>query len=77
MGNIKRFGLVFALLLFAAIVLVFTLENQLSVSLFFLGWEGPQLPVSIYIVLALLVGAAVGPFLVVAQSLRRRGRRPV
>jgi len=37
--------------------------NQQSISLMFLGWAGPQLPVSLVIVLALLFGMLVGPVL--------------
>ncbi len=63
MSNLKRVLLgVFVLVLVLA-VLAFVLENQQSVSLLFLGWVGPQLPVSLLIVLALLIGMLVGPIL--------------
>lgn len=63
MRNLKRVLLgVFVLLLVLA-VLAFVLENQQSVSLLFLGWAGPQLPVSLVTVLALLVGMLIGPVL--------------
>ncbi|MBK5414548.1 LapA family protein [Pseudomonas sp. TH31] len=63
MRNLKRVLLgVFVLLLVLA-VLAFVLENQQSVSLLFLGWAGPQLPVSLITVLALLIGMLVGPIL--------------
>jgi uncharacterized integral membrane protein len=75
MHNLKRVGLVSMLLLVAAAILAFMLENQQSVSLFFLGWEGPQLPVAIYVSLALLCGAAIGPLLIVIQRLLKRRRR--
>jgi uncharacterized integral membrane protein len=39
------------------------LENQQSVSLLFLGWAGPQLPVSLVVVLALLIGMVIGPII--------------
>lgn len=72
MHNLRRFGLGFVLLLLGAAILVFMLENQQSVSLFFLGWEGPQLPVAIYVSLALLCGVALGPLLVVGRRLVSR-----
>jgi uncharacterized integral membrane protein len=75
MHNLKRIGLVSVLLLLAAAILAFMLENQQSVSLFFLGWEGPQLPVAIYVSLALLCGVAIGPFLIVIQRLLKGRRR--
>jgi uncharacterized integral membrane protein len=77
MHNLKRVGLVSMLLLVAAAILAFMLENQQSVSLFFLGWEGPQLPVAIYVSLALLCGAAIGPLLIVIQRLLKRRRRSI
>ncbi|ALH99881.1 proline/glycine betaine transporter ProP [Pseudomonas sp. FW306-02-F02-AA] len=63
MRNLKRVLLgVFVLLLVLA-VLAFVLENQQSVSLLFLGWAGPQLPVSVVAVIALLLGMLLGPCL--------------
>nr|WP_243435120.1 MULTISPECIES: lipopolysaccharide assembly protein LapA domain-containing protein [unclassified Pseudomonas] len=61
--NLKRVLLgVFALLL-VLVVLAFVLENQQSISLMFLGLAGPQLPVSVVVVLALLAGMLIGPVL--------------
>lgn len=63
MRNLKRVLLgVFALLL-VLVVLAFVLENQQSISLMFLGLAGPQLPVSVVVVLALLAGMLIGPVL--------------
>ena len=63
MRSVKRVLLgVFVLLLVLAI-LAFILENQQSVSLLFLGWAGPELPVSLVVVAALLVGMLIGPML--------------
>nr|WP_220459327.1 LapA family protein [Pseudomonas sp. MD195_PC81_125] len=44
-------------------VLAFVLENQQSISLMFLGLSGPQLPLSVVVVIALLVGMLIGPIL--------------
>nr|WP_315445821.1 lipopolysaccharide assembly protein LapA domain-containing protein [uncultured Pseudomonas sp.] len=63
MRNLKRILLGVFLLLMVLIVLAFVLENQQSVSLLFLGFSGPQLPVSLVAVLALLMGMLIGPVL--------------
>ncbi|MFJ2365668.1 LapA family protein [Pseudomonas sp. NPDC087697] len=74
MRNLKRVFLgVFVLLLVLAI-LAFVLENQQPVSLLFLGWAGPQLPVSVVTVIALLFGMLIGPLLgwLVGRAIRVR-----
>lgn len=79
MRNLKRVLLgVFVLLLVLA-VLAFVLENQQSVSLLFLGWAGPQLPVSLITVLALLIGMLIGPILgwCLGRASRISRKRPV
>lgn len=63
MRNLKRILLGVLVLLLMLVILAFVLENQQSVSLLFLGWAGPQLPVSLVMVLALLVGMLIGPVL--------------
>jgi uncharacterized integral membrane protein len=63
MRNLKRVLLGVFLLLLVLAILAFILENQQSVSLLFLGWAGPQLPVSLVMVSALLVGMVIGPIL--------------
>lgn len=63
MRNLKRVLLGLVLLLLVLAILAFVLENQQSVSLLFLGWAGPQLPVSLVMVLALLIGMLIGPIL--------------
>ncbi|PCR95165.1 lipopolysaccharide assembly protein LapA domain-containing protein [Pseudomonas allokribbensis] len=63
MRNLKRMLLGVFILLLMLVILAFVLENQQSISLMFLGWAGPQLPVSLVMVLALLLGMLVGPVL--------------
>ncbi|POA31228.1 lipopolysaccharide assembly protein LapA domain-containing protein [Pseudomonas sp. GW456-12-1-14-TSB6] len=63
MRNFKRLILGVSILLLVLVVLAFILENQQSVSLLFLGWSGPQLPVSLVVVVALLMGMLIGPVL--------------
>ncbi|MGW8465477.1 lipopolysaccharide assembly protein LapA domain-containing protein [Pseudomonas sp. CLCA07] len=63
MHNLKRVLMALFALLMILAILAFILENQQSVSLLFLGWAGPQLPVSLVIILALLIGMVIGPVL--------------
>ncbi|KIK86714.1 DUF1049 domain-containing protein [Pseudomonas koreensis] len=79
MRNLKRILLGAFLLLMVLAVLAFVLENQQSVSLLFLGFSGPQLPVSVLVVLALLIGMLIGPMLgwLLGRSSRAAGKRLV
>jgi len=77
MRNLKRVLLAVFILLLVLVILAFVLENQQSVTLLFLGWAGPQLPVSLVIVLALLIGMVIGPVISwilgrVSRASRRR-----
>lgn len=63
MRNLKRILLGVFLLMMILVVLAFVLENQQSVSLLFLGFSGPELPVSVVAVSALLIGMLIGPVL--------------
>ncbi len=71
MRGIKRVVAVFSTLVVVLVVLAFVLENQQSVSLSFLGLSTEQLPVSIYVVVALILGMLVGPVLGAVIRLRR------
>lgn len=73
MRGVKRVALVLIVLIAALAILAFVLENQQDVTLAFLGWATPQLPVSVFVTLALIVGMLVGPFL---SLLMRRKRHP-
>ncbi|KAB0534540.1 MULTISPECIES: LapA family protein [Pseudomonas] len=79
MRNLKRVLLVALILLLVLAILAFVLENQQSVSLLFLGWAGPQLPVSLVAITALLFGMLIGPLLgwLVGFAIRGRRRRLV
>lgn len=72
MRNLKRILIALLVLMVILAVLVFVLENQQQVSLLFLGWAGPQLPVSVITVAALLIGMLIGPLL--GWLLRRNAR---
>ncbi|WP_285408578.1 LapA family protein [Pseudomonas sp. FR229a] len=79
MRNLKRILLGVFLLLMVLVVLAFVLENQQSVALLFLGFSGPQLPVSVVTVLALLIGMLIGPVLgwLLGRSSRAARKRMV
>ncbi len=61
MRNLKLVLLVAFALLLVLSILAFVLENQQSVSLQFLGWSGPELPISFVMIVALLIGMVIGP----------------
>lgn len=63
MRGVKRVTLVLIVLIVALAILAFVLENQQDVALAFLGWSTPELPVSVFVTLALIVGMLVGPVL--------------
>ncbi|MBA1293485.1 LapA family protein [Pseudomonas lurida] len=75
MRGVRRVALVVAVLLVAFVVLAFVLENQQSVSLSLLGQTSGQFPVSVFIVLALIVGMLIGPLL--GMIMRSRRRKPI
>ncbi|SDB07236.1 Protein of unknown function [Pseudomonas sp. NFACC23-1] len=72
MRNFKRLTLVVLALLVASAIVLFVLENNQPVALLFLGWSAPQLPVSVFVILALLAGMIVGPLLAWFLGARRR-----
>ena len=63
MHRVKKSVLGLVVLMAVVIILVFSLENQQTVSLKFLGWSTPQWALSIYVTAALLLGLAFGPLL--------------
>ena len=72
MRGVKRVALVLIVLIAALAILAFVLENQQDVALAFLGWSTPELPVSVFVTLALIVGMLVGPVLsLLIQSKKR------
>lgn len=63
MRNLKRALAVLFVLLLAAVVLFFVLENQQAVALVLFGWTAPAMPVAVPVLAALVVGLGVGPLL--------------
>lgn len=72
MRNFKRIALVLFALLMASAIVLFVLENHQPVALLFLGWSAPQLPVSVFVLVAFLAGMAIGPLLAWLMGGRRR-----
>jgi putative membrane protein len=72
MRNVRRAILTLLLLVVGFIVVLFMLENQQMVSLRLLGWIAPEVPVSAFLLLALLTGLAISPLLVWLRGNRRR-----
>lgn len=72
MRNLKRALAALFVLLLAAVVLFFVLENQQAVSLVLFGWTAPAVPVAILVIAALVVGLAVGPLLGAYGVLRNK-----
>jgi putative membrane protein len=75
--SITRLLQVVIVLIVAAACLLFVLENPQKVGLSFLGFAGPEWPVSVMVLLALLIGLAIGPLIgwFIAMRGRRRLRR--
>ncbi|WP_416423023.1 DUF1049 domain-containing protein [Pseudomonas sp. App30] len=70
MRNVKRLVGMLVLLAIVVVTLLFVLENQQSVALVVFGRVGPQLPVSLLVLGALLVGLAIGPVLAALMGRR-------
>lgn len=73
MRGVSRVFLGLIVLVVALVVLVFVLENQQDTAVTFLGWSTSEMPLSVFVVSALLVGLVVGP--VFGRLFRQKGRR--
>ncbi|WDU60673.1 lipopolysaccharide assembly protein LapA domain-containing protein [Pseudomonas poae] len=58
-------------------ILAFVLENQNGVTLSFLGLSTAQLPVSVFVVLALIIGMLIGPLFVLLTRRSHRRKQTV
>ncbi|MGE7991575.1 LapA family protein [Pseudomonas sp. NPDC089554] len=74
MRSFKRALALLFVLLLAAVVLFFVLENQQSVALILFGWSAPSMPVAVPVVAALIVGLAIGPLLAAYGVMRGKRR---
>ena len=57
---LKRAVLIIVLLLVALATIDFMLENQQSIALQFLEFSSPELPISLFIVIAFILGSLLG-----------------
>lgn len=73
MLKVKRVLLLLMVIVIVLAVMAFVLENQHAITLSFLGLSTAQLPVSIFVVLALITGMLIGP--VFTLLTRRHDRR--
>ncbi|WP_304638771.1 LapA family protein [Pseudomonas sp.] len=71
---LKRAVLIIILLLVALATLDFMLENQQNVTLQFLEMSSPELPISLYVIIAFIAGSLLGVLIgwVVTTRLRLR-----
>lgn len=74
MRGIKRVVLVLTLCCVVLVVFAFVLQNQKDVALSFLWWHTPQMPVSVFITMALIVGMLTGP--VISAGVTRSRIKP-
>ncbi|PMX25878.1 hypothetical protein C1Y26_11650 [Pseudomonas sp. MPR-R2A7] len=74
MRRAKRAFLILVALFVALFVLIFVLENQQAASLVFFGWPTAELPISVIVTLALILGMFVGPMLALLVG-RRNARQ--
>ncbi|PWE47442.1 lipopolysaccharide assembly protein LapA domain-containing protein [Pseudomonas prosekii] len=72
MRLVKRIISTLLFLVAALTVFGFVLENQYPLRLTLFGWRAPELPVSLAIILALLLGMIVGPLAAMVVGARRR-----
>ncbi|WP_421137069.1 lipopolysaccharide assembly protein LapA domain-containing protein [Pseudomonas sp. NFX15] len=75
MGRLNRLLLVLLFLALMAFVVLFILENQQAVALVFLGYTSPQLPISVLMLIAILLGLAIGPAMGIWVVLRNHHKR--
>ncbi|WP_154912862.1 lipopolysaccharide assembly protein LapA domain-containing protein [Pseudomonas fluorescens] len=71
MKTLLRWFLFLIVLSVILAVVVFVLENQQSVIITFAGWSSVEVSVSSCLIVALLVGMAIGPVLGFALRYRR------
>lgn len=74
MRNLKRALALLFVLLLAAVVMFFVLENQQTVALVLFGWTAPAVPVALPVLAALVVGLALGPLLGAYGVMRSKRR---
>lgn len=74
-ASLKKLVLILAVLAVVVVGVVFVLENQAAASIVFFGLATPQLPIAVWMIVALLIGAIVGPLCMAPVLMVRRRRR--
>lgn len=74
MLRVKRFLFILALVVLAAVVVVFVLENLQPAQLTFLGWQSPQWPLVVFVSLAFILGGLIGLLMSIPVRARERVR---
>ncbi|MCJ1885107.1 lipopolysaccharide assembly protein LapA domain-containing protein [Pseudomonas sp. LA21] len=74
MLRVKRFLFILALVVLAAVVVVFVLENLQPAQLTFLGWQSPQWPLVVFVSLAFILGGLIGLLMGIPVRARARVR---
>ncbi|WP_152224692.1 lipopolysaccharide assembly protein LapA domain-containing protein [Pseudomonas sp. SCB32] len=74
MLRVKRFLFILALVVLAAVVVVFVLENLQPAQLTFLGWQSPQWPLVVFVSLAFILGGLIGLLMSIPVHARARVR---
>jgi len=74
MRSFKKLLFFVVVVLIVSATVVFVLENQRSVALVFFGWSAPEVSVAVPVILALLVGMVIGPFVAWITRSRRKSR---
>ena len=75
MRALRFLTVILGLLLVLALGLLLGMDNSSEVRLAFLGWHSPELPLFLWLCLALLTGILIGAGLVAAPGLRHRFAR--
>ncbi|AQT93333.1 MULTISPECIES: LapA family protein [Pseudomonas] len=76
MRGVKRVVVLLMTLVVALVVLAFVLENRQGVSLSFFGFITGEMPVSVFVVVALIIGMLIGPLLSMWMPKPRRKPTP-
>ena len=72
MRALRALTVILGLLLVLALGLLLGMDNSSEVRLVFLAWRSPELPLFLWLCLALLTGILIGGGLVAAPGLRHR-----
>lgn len=75
MRGFKRVVVLLMILVAALVVLAFVLENRQGAFLSFFGFTTGEMPVSVFVVVALIIGMLIGPLL--SMWMPKSRRKPI